>query len=34
MIEIAKAISFSADIVIMDEPTSALTTNEVNISSP
>ncbi len=29
MIEIAKAISFNADIVIMDEPTSALTTNEV-----
>lgn len=29
MIEIAKAISFNADIVIMDEPTSALTNNEV-----
>ncbi|MCE5256491.1 MAG: sugar ABC transporter ATP-binding protein [Spirochaetaceae bacterium] len=30
MIEIAKAISFNADIVIMDEPTSALTNNEVD----
>jgi ABC-type sugar transport system ATPase subunit len=29
MIEIAKAISYNADIVIMDEPTSALTPNEV-----
>lgn len=28
MVEIAKAVSFSADIVIMDEPTSALTTTE------
>src|SRR6478735_3544938 len=29
MVEIAKALSFNARIVIMDEPTSALTTNEV-----
>ncbi|MCX8012774.1 MAG: sugar ABC transporter ATP-binding protein, partial [Rectinema sp.] len=29
MVEIAKAISYNADIVIMDEPTSALTPNEV-----
>lgn len=29
MIEIAKAISYNADIVIMDEPTSSLTPNEV-----
>lgn len=28
MVEIAKAVSFNADIVIMDEPTSALTTTE------
>ncbi len=28
MVEIAKAVSFNADIVIMDEPTSALTTSE------
>ncbi len=30
MIEIAKAISYNADIVIMDEPTSSLTPNEVD----
>ncbi|MHB9152625.1 MAG: sugar ABC transporter ATP-binding protein [Spirochaetales bacterium] len=30
MIEIAKAVSYNADIVIMDEPTSALTPNEVD----
>ncbi len=30
MIEIAKAVSCNADIVVMDEPTSSLTTNEVN----
>ncbi|MHB1336749.1 MAG: sugar ABC transporter ATP-binding protein [Candidatus Humimicrobiaceae bacterium] len=30
MIEIAKAISYNARILIMDEPTSALTGNEVN----
>jgi len=29
MIEIAKAVSLNADIVVMDEPTSALTPNEV-----
>ena len=29
MIEIAKAISYNADVVIMDEPTSSLTPNEV-----
>jgi ribose transport system ATP-binding protein len=30
MVEIAKAISFESDIIIMDEPTSALTTKEVD----
>ena len=30
MVEIAKALSFNAQIVIMDEPTSALTDTEVN----
>jgi len=30
MVEIAKALSFDADIIIMDEPTSALTEKEVN----
>lgn len=30
MIEIAKAISYNADVVIMDEPTSSLTPNEVD----
>lgn len=30
MMEIAKAVSYNADIVIMDEPTSALTPNEVS----
>jgi ABC-type sugar transport system ATPase subunit len=30
MIEIAKAVSYNSDIVIMDEPTSALTDKEVN----
>ncbi len=30
MIEIAKAVSLNADIVVMDEPTSALTPNEVD----
>ncbi|WP_207652943.1 sugar ABC transporter ATP-binding protein [Anaeromicrobium sediminis] len=30
MVEIAKAVSFNADIIIMDEPTSALTTKEVD----
>ncbi|MBN0997551.1 sugar ABC transporter ATP-binding protein, partial [Pseudomonas aeruginosa] len=29
MVEIAKAVSWNADIVIMDEPTSALTEGEV-----
>ncbi len=29
MVEIAKAISYNSDVVIMDEPTSALTTKEV-----
>ncbi len=29
LVEIAKAVSYNADIVIMDEPTSALTTREV-----
>lgn len=29
MVEIAKALSYNADIIIMDEPTSALTENEV-----
>lgn len=30
MVEIAKALSFNSDILIMDEPTSALTDKEVN----
>ncbi len=30
MVEIAKALSFHSDIIIMDEPTSALTDKEVN----
>lgn len=30
MVEIAKAVSFQSDIVIMDEPTSAITEKEVN----
>lgn len=30
MIEIAKAVSYDAKLIIMDEPTSALTTREVN----
>lgn len=30
MVEIAKALSFDCDIIIMDEPTSALTKKEVN----
>ncbi|MCX7027734.1 MAG: sugar ABC transporter ATP-binding protein [Spirochaetes bacterium] len=30
MLEIAKAVSYNADIVVMDEPTSALTPNEVD----
>ena len=30
MVEIAKALSFDAKILIMDEPTSALTTNEID----
>lgn len=30
MVEIAKALSFDCDIIIMDEPTSALTEKEVN----
>lgn len=29
IVEIAKALSFKADILIMDEPTSSLTTNEI-----
>ena len=29
MIEIAKAVSYESDILIMDEPTSALTDREV-----
>ena len=29
MIEILKAVSFNADIIIMDEPTSAITSKEV-----
>ena len=29
MVEIAKAISYNADLIIMDEPTSAITENEV-----
>ncbi|WP_428243119.1 sugar ABC transporter ATP-binding protein [Gynuella sp.] len=29
MVEIAKAVSFNSDVLIMDEPTSALTENEV-----
>ncbi|MEI8201303.1 MAG: sugar ABC transporter ATP-binding protein [Eubacteriales bacterium] len=30
MIEIAKAVSYNADLIIMDEPTSAITDREVN----
>lgn len=30
MIEIAKALSFKSDIIVMDEPTSALTDKEIN----
>lgn len=30
MVEIARAVSYNADIVIMDEPTSALTNNEID----
>ncbi len=30
MVEIAKAVSFNSDLLIMDEPTSALTKNEIN----
>jgi inositol transport system ATP-binding protein len=30
MVEIAKAVSFNSDVLIMDEPTSALTEKEVN----
>jgi inositol transport system ATP-binding protein len=30
MVEIAKAVSFNSDVLIMDEPTSALTETEVN----
>jgi len=30
MVEIAKAVSFNSDVLIMDEPTSALTDKEVN----
>lgn len=30
MIEIAKAVSYNADIIVMDEPTSAITENEVD----
>ena len=30
MVEIAKAVSFESDVLIMDEPTSALTDHEVN----
>lgn len=30
MVEIAKALSFNADVIIMDEPTSALSENEVS----
>ena len=30
MVEIAKALSFESDIIIMDEPTSALTEKEVD----
>jgi len=30
MVEIAKAVSFNADILIMDEPTAALTEKEIN----
>jgi inositol transport system ATP-binding protein len=30
MVEIAKAVSFNSDVLIMDEPTSALTEREVN----
>lgn len=30
IVEIAKAVSYNADIIIMDEPTSAITENEVN----
>ncbi|MBC8863131.1 sugar ABC transporter ATP-binding protein, partial [Escherichia coli] len=29
MVEIAKAVSFDSDVLIMDEPTSALTDKEV-----
>ena len=29
LVEIAKAVSFNADIIVMDEPTSAITDNEV-----
>ncbi|MBS4208130.1 sugar ABC transporter ATP-binding protein [Bacillus sp. FJAT-50079] len=31
MVEIAKAISYNSDIIIMDEPTSAITDREVNV---
>lgn len=31
MVEIVKAISYNADVIIMDEPTSAITDNEVEI---
>ncbi|WP_240489060.1 sugar ABC transporter ATP-binding protein [Cohnella thermotolerans] len=31
MVEIAKALSYQSDIIIMDEPTSAITDREVNI---
>ncbi|MGD2078082.1 MAG: sugar ABC transporter ATP-binding protein [Chloroflexota bacterium] len=30
MVEIAKAISFNSEVLIMDEPTAALTTSEIN----
>ncbi len=30
MVEIAKAVSFNADVLIMDEPTAALTESEIN----
>ena len=30
MVEIAKAVSYNARIIVMDEPTSSLTENEVN----
>ncbi len=31
MLEILKAISYNSDIIIMDEPTSAITQNEIQV---